>query len=143
MFLPPYRILVLCTGNRCRSQMAHGWLDLLGGAKVAVRSAGTLPKGVHPKAILMMQEVGVDISAHTSNPVNDYANETFDLVLTVCDKAKESCPVYFGDAEVRHFSFEDPDHPNDPGEDLDAVFRRVRDQIGAWCKAILAEKEVV
>ena len=125
----PYRILVLCTGNRCRSQMAHGWLTLLGGSKVDVRSAGTIPKGVHPKAILMMKEVGADISAHTSNHVNEYANEKFDLVLTVCDKAKESCPVYFGAAEVRHFSFEDPDHPNDPSEDLDVVFRRVRDEI--------------
>lgn len=139
----PCRILVLCTGNRCRSQMAHGWLAHLGGAKVDIRSAGTIPKGVHPKAIAMMAEAGIDISGHTSNHVKEYAAETFDLVLTVCDNAKEACPVFLGAPETIHFSFEDPDHPKDPNEDLDTVFRRVRDQIGAWCRGILERKGVL
>ena len=90
----PYRILVICTGNRARSQMAHGWLAHLGGPGLAVSSAGTEPKGVHPLAVRVMAEVGIDISGHTSDAVDCYADQDFDLVITVCDDAREQCPVF-------------------------------------------------
>ena len=105
----PFRILVICTGNRARSQMAHGWLDALGAERVEIRSAGTNPKGVHPFAIRVMSEVGIDISCHTSDHVTRYLQDDFDLVLTVCDTARESCPVFPGATRTLHRSFEDPD----------------------------------
>ena len=92
----PIRILAVCTGNRARSQMAHGWLRHLGGLQVEVQSADTEPKGVHPTAIRVMAEVGVDISGHTSGHVDQYSGLDFDLVLTVCDSARERCPIFLG-----------------------------------------------
>ena len=88
----PYRLLVICTGNRARSQMAHGWLQSIGGERVSVFSAGTEPKTVHPIAVRVMAEVGIDISGHTSDHINQYLNDDFDLVLTVCDTARSACP---------------------------------------------------
>ena len=88
----PARILVICTANRARSQMAHGWLRHLGGARAEVESAGTEPKGVHPLAVQVMAEEGIEISRHTPIHVDRYAAQDFDLVLTVCDSARESCP---------------------------------------------------
>ena len=105
----PVRILVICTGNRARSQMAHGWLRQIGGDRVAVCSAGTVPKGVHPIAIGVMSEVEIDISAHSSDHVDRYLEDEFDLVLTVCDSARESCPVFSRARRTVHQSFEDPD----------------------------------
>ena len=90
----PFRILVLCAGNRARSQMAHGWLRCLGGERVAVESAGTAPKGLHPLSVRVMAEVGIDISAHSSDHVDQYVAQDFDLALTVCDSAREKCPVF-------------------------------------------------
>ena len=133
------RILVLCTGNRCRSQMAEGWLRYLGGDAVEVRSAGTQPKGVHPKAIAVMAETGVDIGNQRSEHVDVYRDEPFDVVVTVCDSAREACPTFPGAKRLVHHSFEDPDHPNDPNEDPDAVFHRVRDQIRDWARDFLSE----
>ena len=92
----PFRILVVCTGNRARSQMAHGWMRHLGGPRVRVRSAGTQLKGVHPMAIRVMAEVGIDLPGHTSDHVDRYVGEDFDLVVSVCDSARESCPVFPG-----------------------------------------------
>ncbi len=133
------RILVICTGNRARSQMAHGWLRKLGAARVEVSSAGTEPKGVHPIAVRVMHEVGIDISGHTSDHVDLYAGQHFELVLTVCDSAKESCPVFPGAARTLHHSFEDPDDPDLSEAELTAVFRRIRDEIGEYCGALLAD----
>ena len=133
----PFRILVVCTGNRARSQMAHGWLSQLGGEGVSVESAGTEPKGVHPLAIQAMAEVGIDISDHTFNHVDRYAGEQFDLVLTVCDSAKEKCPLFPGAKRLVHRSFEDPDQPNLDGADLRAKFAHVRDEIGDFARALL------
>lgn len=93
------RLLVVCTGNRARSQMAHGWLCGLGGNRVEVSSAGTNPKGVHPMAVRVMDEVGIDISGHTSDHVDQYADDDVDLVITVCDSARESCPVFQAPSE--------------------------------------------
>ena len=136
----PFRILVICTGNRARSQMAHGWLRHLGGERVAVESAGTAPKGVHPVAILVMAEVGIDISAHTSDHVDGYLDDDFDLVVTVCDQAKEACPVFPGAKRTLHQAFEDPDYPWMDDEQFTQVFRRIRDAIGAFCRELLANE---
>lgn len=133
-------MLVICTGNRARSQMAHGWLRHLGGERVAVSSAGTVPKGVHPVAVRVMAEVGIDISGHTSDSVDDYVSDDFDLVLTVCDDAKEACPVFPGVGRALHQAFEDPDYPGMGEEEFTDVFRRVRDEIGAFSRKLLARE---
>ncbi|MDE2987097.1 MAG: arsenate reductase ArsC [Chloroflexota bacterium] len=134
-----FRILVICTGNRARSQMAHGWLRQLGGDRVVVSSAGTEPKGVHPIAVRVMNEVGVDISHHTSDHVDRYLEDDFELVLTVCDSAKESCPAFPGAARTIHRAFEDPDYPEMSEEELTAVFRSIRDEIECYARALLEE----
>ena len=133
-------MLVICTGNRARSQMAHGWLRHLGGERVAVSSAGTGPKGVHPVAIRVMAEVGIDISDHTSDHVDKFVDEDFDLVLTVCDHAKETCPVFPGARRTQHRAFEDPDYPWMGEEEFTDVFRRLRDEIGAFSRELLARE---
>ena len=134
----PFRILVICTGNRARSQMAHGWLNSLGGQQVEVASAGVEPKGVHPLAIRAMAEVGIDISAHTSDYVDSYLGQDFDLVLTVCDSARERCPVFPGAKRVLHRDFEDPDRPDLNASELNALFCRIRDEIGDYAHELLA-----
>ena len=136
----PFRIFVICTGNRARSQMAHGWLRTLGGERVEVESAGTAPKGVHPVAIKVMAEVGIDISGHTSDPVDGYLDDDFDLVVTVCDTAKEACPVFPGAKRTLHRAFEDPDYPWMDDEEFADVFRRIRDAIGAFSRDLLASE---
>lgn len=135
----PKRILVLCTGNRCRSQMAHGWSQHFGGDRLEVFSAGTQPKGVHPLAIEVMREAGVDISGHTSDHVSQYLDRDFDLVITVCDSAKETCPVFPGARRTLHHSFEDPDYPDMPRDELKAIFIRVRDEIRDWSETLVDE----
>jgi len=134
-----FRILVICTGNRARSQMAHGWLRQLGSDSVVVSSAGIEPKGVHPIAIRVMNEVGVDISNHTSDHVDRYLEDDFELVLTVCDSAKESCPAFPGAARTIHRAFEDPDYPEMSEEELTAAFRSIRDEIECYARALLEE----
>lgn len=124
------RVLVLCTGNSCRSQMAEGLVnDLLAGAWEA-RSAGTQPaERVHPLAVKAMAEVGLDISAGTPEMVDRYLGEPWDLVVTVCDSAKETCPAFPRPVERLHVSFDDPAHAPGTEEEKMAVFRRVRDEI--------------
>ena len=139
----PFRILVICTGNRARSQMAQGWLRHLGGARVEVDSAGTDPKGVHPLAIRVMADVGIDISESTSDRVDTYVGKNYDLVLTVCDAARESCPVFPGARRLMHRAFEDPDYPWMSESELTDVFRRVRDEIGDFCRALVAREVAV
>ena len=117
--------------------MAHGWLRHLGGSRVAVDSAGTEPKGVHPLAIRVMAEVGIDISGHTSDPVDRYVSEDFDLVITVCDTAREQCPVFPGARRTLHRTFEDPDYPELTEAELTRIFRRIRDQIAAFSRDLL------
>ena len=133
----PFRILVICTGNRARSQMAHGWLARLGAGRVHVDSAGVEPKGVHPLAIRVMDEVGIDISGHTSDHVDRYAAGDYHLVLTVCDAAREVCPVFPGASRTLHRGFTDPDQPELNHAELLALFRQVRDEIGAYCRRLV------
>lgn len=140
------RYLVLCTGNRCRSQMAHGYLALLGGDRIEVRSAGTIPKGVHPLSIRFMQDVGIDISGHTSDHVDTYRDEKFDCVVTVCDSAREACPVFLGADRTLHQGFEDPDDEQLAASDTAAFeqrFCRIRDEIGAWAESFLHSEGVL
>lgn len=129
------KILFLCTGNSCRSQMAEGWGEKLLAGKAEVFSAGTNPGTVDPRAIKVMAEAGVDISGHRSKHASEFKEVAFDLVVTVCDKARESCPVWFGKAEKLHKSFEDPPHlAKEAKSEEEALghYRRVRDEIRAF-----------
>jgi arsenate reductase len=123
------RVLILCTGNSARSQMAEGLLRNDGGAAFEVFSAGVEPSHVRPQAIEAMREIGIDISGHRSKSVDEFAGREFDYVVTVCDNAKEQCPIFPGRTERIHWSFDDPAAAE--GEELAklAVFRRVRDEI--------------
>ena len=127
------RVLILCTGNSARSQMAEGLLREIGGDKYEVESAGVVPSSVRPEAIEAMREIGIDISKHHSKSVNKFTEQQFDYIITVCDNAKESCPVFPGDATRIHQSFEDP--PPETVGDYESrlkIFRRVRDEIRDW-----------
>ena len=133
------RVLFLCIGNSCRSQMAHGWLAHLGGDRYDVYSAGLETHGVNPRAIQVMAEAGVDISAHTSNAVTEYLGESFDLLVTVCGNAGEACPLFAGEVRERqHWPFDDPAGATGSEEEILAVFRRVRDQIRQRIEVFLA-----
>jgi len=126
------RVLILCTGNSARSQMAEGLLRHLAGDRFEVHSAGTKPTSVRPEAIAVMREAGIDISTHRSKHVDEFAEMAFDYVLTVCDHARESCPVYPGHTKRLHRSFEDPAAVQGSEHERLAAFRRVRDQIKAY-----------
>lgn len=123
------RVLILCTGNSARSQMAEGLLRHDAGDRFEVESAGTKPSRVRPEAIAVMKEVGVDISGHRSKSVDEFRDQKFDYVLTVCDNAKESCPIYPGHANRLHHSFQDPAAVEGSEEERLAAFRAVRDQM--------------
>ena len=105
---PKEKVLFLCTGNSCRSQMAEGLLRAMAGGRYDVFSAGTRPHGVNPDAVRAMREVGIDIAQQQSQHVDEFLHAGIDLVITVCDKAKESCPVFPGNVERLHWSFDDP-----------------------------------
>lgn len=126
------KILVLCTGNSCRSQMAHGFLQSFD-KSLKVYSAGTEPaKQINQKAVKVMQEIGIDISHHTPEMVDKYLNEEWDYVITVCDSAHETCPAFLGKVKHRlHMGFEDPSHATGTDEFIWSEFRRVRDEIRA------------
>jgi arsenate reductase len=128
------RVLILCTGNSARSQMAEGLLRHDGGDCFDVESAGTKPGQVRPEAIAAMRELGIDISGHRSKHVDEFAGQQFDTVLTVCDNARESCPVFPGAARILHRNFEDPAATQGSEEERLAVFRRVRDQLRDYLK---------
>ena len=134
----PTRILVLCTANSARSQMAEGWFRELGGARVQVESAGSRPSRVNPVAIDVMAERGVDISGQRSKSLDEFRQQPFDYVITVCDNAAQSCPVFPGPAERIHWSFPDPAAAPEGKERTDA-FRSVRDGLEARIRAFLRE----
>ncbi len=124
------KILILCTGNSCRSQMAHGFLQSFD-TRLEVRSAGTEPASqVNPKAVKVMSEAGIDISQHKPTLVDKYINGEWDYVITVCDHANETCPLFTGKVKHRlHMGFEDPSHATGSDEFIWSEFRRVRDLI--------------
>ena len=129
-------ILVLCTGNSCRSQMMHGFLKQ--DERFTVYSAGIETHGVNPKAIKTMAEVDIDISNHTSNHVDEYSDVAFDYMITVCDHAKENCPYLPSDAERLHHNFPDPAKATGTDEEIFASFRSTRDLIADYAQNFLA-----
>ncbi len=134
------RALFLCTGNSARSQMAEGWLRHLAGDRFEVLSAGTHPVGLNPKAVAAMGEIGIDISQHRSKSLEEFLGQPFDYVITVCDSAKEACPIFPGAAQALHYSFTDPAAAPGSMEEQMAVFRRVRDEIGQRLQEFLREQ---
>ena len=128
------RILVLCTGNSCRSQMAEGYLREFAGDKAEVYSAGIETHGVNPRAIQIMKEDGIDISRHTSNNINEYKDFEFDFVITVCDHAKEQCPFFPSNAKKFHYNFPDPAKASGSEEEIMNHFREVRELIKDYSK---------
>ena len=133
------KILVLCTGNSCRSQLAEGYLRHFAQDKALIYSAGIETHGVNPRAVLTMAEDGIDISQHTSNHINEYRHMDFDFVITVCDNAKENCPFFPSQAKKFHFNFPDPAKAEGSEEEILAAFRKVRNQIKAYCETFIKE----
>ena len=133
-------VLVLCTGNSCRSQIAHGYLEYFtDGRQVKVYSAGVETHGVNPKAIATMQEDNIDISHHTSNNIEEYFAVEFDFVITVCDNAKEACPYFPTKAKKYHYNFPDPAKAKGTDEEVKEKFRAVRQLIRDYCEEFVTE----
>lgn len=123
-------VLILCTGNSCRSHMAEGILRHAAGDLLDVQSAGSKPAGyVHPKAIQVLREIGIDITGHQSKHMNDFLNRDIETVITVCGNADQACPVFPGQVNRHHWGFDDPAHATGADAEVLAVFRRVRDEI--------------
>lgn len=133
------RVLILCTGNSARSQIAEAFLRHEAGDFYEVYSAGTHPVTVRPEAVTVMREVGLDISAQRSKPVTEFQGQHFDFVLTVCDKAREECPSFAGETQRLHWPFEDPADFVEVGEERLHAFRRLRDRIHSRVMVFLGE----
>lgn len=132
-------ILVLCTGNSCRSQMAHCLLNHFAGNKAKIYSAGIETHGVNPRAIAALKEVDLDISNHTSNLVSEYIDISFDFIITVCDHAAENCPIIpFKGAEKIHQNFSDPSKLEGTETEIQAAFRATRNEISSFCQKFTA-----
>ncbi|MEC9035807.1 MAG: arsenate reductase ArsC [Verrucomicrobiota bacterium] len=124
------KVLILCTGNSCRSHMAEGILRNAASDLIEVASAGSDPSGyVHPKAITALEEIGIDISSHTSKHMNDFLEQEIHTVITVCGNADQACPTYPGQAHRHHWGFEDPAHAEGSEDEIMEIFRKVRDEI--------------
>jgi arsenate reductase len=132
-------ILVLCTGNSCRSQMAHGYLKAFTKGHATVYSAGVETHGLNPRAVWAMDEDGIDISQHTSNHIDEYKGIDFDLVLTVCDHARETCPWFPSGAELIHHSFSDPSKLKGTEEEIKAAFRKTRAEIKEYSQVLATQ----
>ena len=130
-------ILVLCTGNSCRSQLAEAYLRYYHGDIATIYSAGVETHGVNPRAIATMAEDGIDISGHTSNHVDEYLHIPFDLILTVCDHASERCPIFPSTAKRIHHNFSDPAKATGSEQEIKAAFASVREQIKQFCAELL------
>jgi len=128
------KILVLCTGNSCRSQIAEGYLRHFANGKAEIYSAGVETHGVNPRAIAIMKEDGIGISGHTSNNIDEYRDVDFDFVITVCDNAKERCPYFPTQAKKFHYNFPDPAKAKGSEEEIMNEFRKVREMIKTYCK---------
>ena len=133
-------VLVLCTGNSCRSQLLHGYLARSLGDRAAVYSAGVEVHGLNPRAVRAMAEDGLDISQHTSNHVDEYAAVSFDYVLTVCDHASEACPVFPSTAKRLHHNFPDPAKATGNEEEIMQQFRAVRNQVKEYARAFVRDE---
>src|SRR5690606_9479174 len=133
------KILVLCTGNSCRSQIAEGYLRHFAGNKADVYSAGVETHGVNPKAVATMQEDRIDISNHTSNNIDEYRTIDFDFIITVCDNAKERCPFFPTTAKKFHQNFPDPAKTTGTDKEIKEQFRQVRQQIKDYCRQFIAD----
>jgi arsenate reductase (thioredoxin) len=133
------KILVLCTGNSCRSQIAEGYLRFFAKDAAEVYSAGVETHGVNPKAIATMLADGIDISSHTSNNILEYTNIDFDFVITVCDNAKERCPYFPSNAQKFHYNFPDPAKATGTDEEIINEFAKVRDMIKNYSEAFVKE----
>jgi arsenate reductase (thioredoxin) len=136
------RVLFLCAGNSCRSQMAEGWARFLSKGRVDAFSAGTEPKPVHPLAVRVLHEVGIDISGQQSKAMEIYLGQPFDFIITVCDRAKERCPVWPGIKERIHWSFDDPAEATGTEEERLRVFARVRDEIRTRVRLFLTAHKI-
>lgn len=145
-------VLILCTGNSARSQMAEGLLRHMAGERFEVASAGTRPSVVRPEAIQAMKEIGISLEGHRSKSVDEFVGKPIDYVITVCDNAKESCPIFPARTRRMHWPFQDPPPPSDgTDEERLGIFRRVRDQMkarfaselesGALAPTVFAKKE--
>lgn len=134
------RILVLCTGNSCRSQMAEGYLRAASGERAEIYSAGIETHGVNPRAIKVMAEDDIDLSDHTSNNVDEYTDIDFDWVITVCDHANEVCPVFPSTAQKVHQNFPDPAKATGAEEEILNSFRSTRDQIKAFAAEFVTDR---
>lgn len=133
------KILVLCTGNSCRSQIAHGYLQQFGGDKFEVYSAGVETHGVNPKAIATMKDDGIDISSHASNNILEYQGIDFDFVITICDNAKERCPHFPNKAIKFHYNFPDPAKAIGKDEEVKKEFERVRNLLKNYCQEFISK----
>jgi len=132
-------ILVLCTGNSCRSQIAHGFITAMTAGKAHVYSAGVETHGVNPKAITTMKEIGIDISHHSSNNITEYLDVNFDYVITVCDNAKKRCPYFPTKAVKLHYNFPDPAKAIGTEDEMNEQFRSVRTMIKTYCEKFVEE----
>jgi len=133
------KILVLCTGNSCRSQMAEGFIRHHADSEVEVSSAGIIAYGLNPKAVQVMREIDIDISNHKSESVDKYLIDNFDLVITVCDNAQEHCPNFLSSSKRLHRNFPDPTNATGTEEEILNEYRKVRDEINNFCKNIVNE----
>lgn len=133
------RVLILCTGNSARSQMAEGLLRHIAGDRFDVESAGVSPSLVRPEAIEAMKQIGIDITSHRSKSVEEFVGQDFDYIITVCDNAKESCPVFPGSAERIHAPFDDPAEADGDLSSRINEFSRVRNEISAWMNDIFLD----
>ncbi|MBS3908516.1 MAG: arsenate reductase ArsC [Actinobacteria bacterium] len=130
------KVLFLCTGNSARSQMAEGWARYLKGDVLEAYSAGVEAHGLNPYAVRVMAESGVDISTRRSKHVDEFTDAAFDFVVTVCDSARERCPLFYGRATVVHVSFDDPAQARGSEEEITGAFRRVRDEVKAFIETL-------
>ena len=135
-------ILVLCTGNSCRSQIAQGFLASMTAGKAIIYSAGVETHGVNPKAIATMKEIGIDISSHTSNNLTEYFGVNFEYVITVCDNAKERCPYFPTKAVKLHYNFPDPAKAIGTDDEINEQFRAVRSLIKDYCEQFVNEYSI-
>ncbi|MGC6479281.1 MAG: arsenate reductase ArsC [Flavobacteriaceae bacterium] len=134
-------ILVLCTGNSCRSQMAHGLFEYFTGGQAQIYSAGIETHGLNPKAVAAMERIGIDISQNTSNHVDEYGDISFDYIITVCDHAAENCPIFPSkDAVKIHQNFSDPSKLEGSPEAIEAAFDQTRNEIAAFVEKFVKDK---